>query len=163
MKPPEPDAAFEISLRPPMFSEFTGQVKVRERLELMVEAAKKRCDVLFSRIIRAHGRCVRCGSVDNLQCAHVISRRFVNTVRVIFAIRMNNLQNYMQHFGSDGIRVLVDGLPTAPIDGPNETVAGGSSSPLRDFVFDLPTQTERVVLRATLDDAVSEKPFSLGQ
>src|SRR5437879_9637911 len=29
-----------------MFSEFTGQVKVRERLELMVEAAKKRNDVL---------------------------------------------------------------------------------------------------------------------
>src|SRR5262249_5231521 len=46
VKPPEPDAAFEISLRPPMFSEFTGQVKVRERLELMVEAAKKRRDVL---------------------------------------------------------------------------------------------------------------------
>src|SRR5437762_1299986 len=46
MKPPEPDAAFEISLRPPMFSEFTGQLKVRERLELMVEAAKKRSDVL---------------------------------------------------------------------------------------------------------------------
>jgi Holliday junction resolvasome, helicase subunit len=46
MKPPEPDAAFEISLRPPAFSEFTGQVKVRERLELMVEAAKKRGDVL---------------------------------------------------------------------------------------------------------------------
>src|SRR5438477_12077955 len=46
MKPLEPDAAFEISLRPPAFSEFTGQVKVRERLELMVEAAKKRGDVL---------------------------------------------------------------------------------------------------------------------
>ena len=46
MKPPEPDAAFEISLRPPAFSEFTGQVKVRERLELMVAAAKKRNDVL---------------------------------------------------------------------------------------------------------------------
>ena len=43
---PEPDTAFEISLRPPMFSEFTGQGKVRERLELMVEAAKKRGDVL---------------------------------------------------------------------------------------------------------------------
>ena len=42
VKPPEPDAAFEISLRPPAFSEFTGQAKVRERLELMVEAAKKR-------------------------------------------------------------------------------------------------------------------------
>ena len=46
MKPPESDTAFEISLRPPAFNEFTGQVKVRERLELMVEAAKKRGDVL---------------------------------------------------------------------------------------------------------------------
>src|SRR4029079_15657009 len=46
MKPPETDAAFEVSLRPPMFSEFTGQVKVCERLELLVEAAKKRGDVL---------------------------------------------------------------------------------------------------------------------
>src|ERR1700710_2093560 len=42
----EPDPAFEVSLRPPMFSEFTGQVKVCERLELLVEAAKKRGDVL---------------------------------------------------------------------------------------------------------------------
>jgi len=46
MKPPETDPAFEISLRPPAFSEFTGQIKVRERLELMVAAAKKRNDVL---------------------------------------------------------------------------------------------------------------------
>ena len=46
MKPSEPDPAFEISLRPPMFSEFTGQVKVCERLELLVEAAQKRGDVL---------------------------------------------------------------------------------------------------------------------
>src|SRR5436853_6986568 len=46
MKPPEPDAAFEVSLRPPMFSEFTGQTKVCELLELLVEAAKKRSDVL---------------------------------------------------------------------------------------------------------------------
>src|SRR3984893_15096377 len=46
MKPPETDPAFEVSLRPPMFSELTGQVKVCERLELLVEAAKKRGDVL---------------------------------------------------------------------------------------------------------------------
>jgi holliday junction DNA helicase RuvB len=41
-----PDSAFDISLRPPMFSEFAGQEKVCERLELMVEAAKQRGDVL---------------------------------------------------------------------------------------------------------------------
>src|SRR3977135_2447715 len=46
MKPPAPDPAFEISLRPRAFREFTGQIKVRERLELMVAAAKKRNDVL---------------------------------------------------------------------------------------------------------------------
>ncbi|MEI8342643.1 MAG: Holliday junction branch migration DNA helicase RuvB, partial [Verrucomicrobiota bacterium] len=41
-----PDTPFDISLRPPMFSEFAGQEKVRERLELMVEAATQRSDVL---------------------------------------------------------------------------------------------------------------------
>ncbi|HEY2124526.1 MAG TPA: Holliday junction branch migration DNA helicase RuvB [Chthoniobacterales bacterium] len=46
MKPPETDPFFEVSLRPPAFSEFTGQVKVRERIELMVAAAQKRNDVL---------------------------------------------------------------------------------------------------------------------
>jgi Holliday junction DNA helicase RuvB len=46
MNPPPPDPAFDVSLRPPAFSEFTGQVKVRARIELMVAAAKKRGDVL---------------------------------------------------------------------------------------------------------------------
>ncbi len=46
IKPLEPDPSFEVSLRPPMFSEFTGQVKVCERLAVLVEAAKKRGDVL---------------------------------------------------------------------------------------------------------------------
>src|SRR6187549_3592663 len=46
IKPLEPDPSFEVSLRPPMFSEFTGQVKVCERLAVLVEAAKQRGDVL---------------------------------------------------------------------------------------------------------------------
>jgi Holliday junction DNA helicase RuvB len=41
-----PKTAFDVSLRPPLFSEFQGQVRVRERLELMVAAAKQRGDVL---------------------------------------------------------------------------------------------------------------------
>lgn len=41
-----PESAFDVSLRPPVFSEFTGQKKIRERLELMVEAARARGDVL---------------------------------------------------------------------------------------------------------------------
>ncbi len=41
-----PPTPFDISLRPPMFSEFAGQEKVCQRLELMVEAAQQRGDVL---------------------------------------------------------------------------------------------------------------------
>ena len=41
-----PKTAFDLSLRPPLFSEFQGQTRVRERLELMVQAARQRGDVL---------------------------------------------------------------------------------------------------------------------
>jgi holliday junction DNA helicase RuvB len=41
-----PDTPFDISLRPPAFSEFAGQDKVREQLLVMVEAARQRGDVL---------------------------------------------------------------------------------------------------------------------
>src|SRR5437763_3139053 len=36
------DVALEMTLRPSLFSEFTGQAKVKERLEITVAAAKKR-------------------------------------------------------------------------------------------------------------------------
>jgi Holliday junction DNA helicase RuvB len=42
----EPDTPFDISLRPPAFSEFAGQQKVRDQLLVVVEAAKQRGDVL---------------------------------------------------------------------------------------------------------------------
>ena len=41
-----PANSFDVSLRPPAFSEFIGQEKVKERLLLMLEAAKQRGDVL---------------------------------------------------------------------------------------------------------------------
>ena len=48
----KPDAALEMTLRPSLFSEFTGQLKVKERLEITVAAAKQRQEaidhILFS-------------------------------------------------------------------------------------------------------------------
>jgi Holliday junction DNA helicase RuvB len=41
-----PDQEFEQKLRPSRFADFTGQDKIRERLELFVQAAKERADVL---------------------------------------------------------------------------------------------------------------------
>ncbi len=40
------DSDFDISLRPTKFADFVGQLKVRERLELFVEAAKGRKDAM---------------------------------------------------------------------------------------------------------------------
>ena len=41
-----PETPFDLSLRPPDFTEFCGQEKVKERLILMVEAARQRGDAL---------------------------------------------------------------------------------------------------------------------
>ena len=42
----QPDIALEMTLRPSLFSEFTGQAKVRERLEIAVQAARQRGEAL---------------------------------------------------------------------------------------------------------------------
>jgi Holliday junction DNA helicase RuvB len=42
----QPDAALEQTLRPSAFGEFTGQAKVKERLEIAVEAARRRGEPL---------------------------------------------------------------------------------------------------------------------
>jgi holliday junction DNA helicase RuvB len=42
----KPDTALELTLRPSLFSEFTGQAKVKERLEIAVQAARQRGEAL---------------------------------------------------------------------------------------------------------------------
>ena len=42
----KPDAALEMTLRPAIFSDFTGQAKVKERLEITVAAAKQRNEAI---------------------------------------------------------------------------------------------------------------------
>jgi len=42
----KPDAALELTLRPSLFSDFTGQAKVKERLEIAVAAAQRRGEAL---------------------------------------------------------------------------------------------------------------------
>ncbi len=41
-----PESPYDVALRPPEFAEFTGQEKVKDRLMLMVEAARQRGDTL---------------------------------------------------------------------------------------------------------------------
>ena len=42
----KPDAALEMTLRPSLFSDFTGQARVKERLEIAVTAAQQRHEAL---------------------------------------------------------------------------------------------------------------------
>jgi holliday junction DNA helicase RuvB len=42
----KPDTALELTLRPSLFCEFTGQLKVKERLEIAVQAAQQRQEPL---------------------------------------------------------------------------------------------------------------------
>ena len=42
----KPDAALEMTLRPSIFSDFTGQPKVKERLEIAIQAAQQRGEAL---------------------------------------------------------------------------------------------------------------------
>ena len=42
----KPDIALEMTLRPSLFSEFTGQAKVKERLEITVTAARQRGEAI---------------------------------------------------------------------------------------------------------------------
>ena len=42
----KPDVALELTLRPSLFSDFTGQAKVKERLEIAVQAAQQRNECL---------------------------------------------------------------------------------------------------------------------
>jgi hypothetical protein len=41
--------------------------------------ARNACDRIFSELIRSRGRCQSCGTTRNLQCSHIISRRYAWT------------------------------------------------------------------------------------
>ena len=42
-----------------------------------VKGPRGKADRIFSKVVRGlHGECQRCGSQQNLQCAHIVGRRF---------------------------------------------------------------------------------------
>lgn len=40
---------------------------------------KNKLDKLVSQIVRSRGRCEKCGKRENLQCAHIFGRTYLNT------------------------------------------------------------------------------------
>src|SRR3974377_1070227 len=58
----KPDAALEMTLRPSLFSEFTGQIKVKERLQITLAAAKQRRGGIDPPPSPAHSRATAMGA-----------------------------------------------------------------------------------------------------
>ena len=76
-----PDTPFDISLRPPAFTEFTGQEKVREQLLVMVEAARQRMSC-SSWLEIHHGGGAQAKTID------AWSANYLKTVAHDFAVDM---------------------------------------------------------------------------
>lgn len=71
-----PTQEFEQSLRPPDFDEFCGQAKVKERLMLMIEAAKQRGDALDHVLL--------CGppGLGKTTLAHILCHAFGSEIHI---------------------------------------------------------------------------------
>ena len=112
----KPDTALEVTLRPSLFSDFTGQPKVKERLEITVEAAKRRGEaidhVLFSGppglgkttlahiIAKSMGANIRCTSGPTIEKAGDLAGLLTNLEEgdVLFVDEIHRLQKTIEEY-----------------------------------------------------------------
>lgn len=88
------------------------------------------------------------------------SRRFVNVVRLRFAIRYENSGQYAVATGAATLRLAAAGQVLAPIEEPSEVVDSRANRSA-DVVFEVPTNATRVTLRGFIDQASGEMPIDL--
>lgn len=112
----KPDAALEMTLRPSLFSEFTGQAKVKERIELTVTAARQRSEpvdhVLLSGppglgkttiahiIAKAMGANIKCTSGPTIEKAGDLAGLLTNLEEgdVLFIDEIHRLQKTIEEY-----------------------------------------------------------------
>jgi Holliday junction DNA helicase RuvB len=112
----KPEAALEMTLRPSLFSDFTGQEEVKERLETYVQAAKQRGEaldhVLFSGppglgkttlafiIAKAMGTSIKCTSGPTIEKAGDLAGLLTNLEEgdVLFIDEIHRLQKTIEEY-----------------------------------------------------------------
>jgi len=71
----KPDPALEVTLRPSIFSDFTGQAKVKERLEIAVAAARQRKEAIDHILLNGPP------GLGKTTLAHIIAKAMGSTLR----------------------------------------------------------------------------------
>src|SRR6266478_731300 len=112
----KPDVALELTLRPSLFSEFTGQPKVKERLEITVAAARQRGEAidhillsgppglgettLANIIAKAMGANVKCTSGPTIEKAGDLAGLLTNLEEgdVLFIDEIHRLQKTIEEY-----------------------------------------------------------------
>jgi len=112
----KPDAALEVTLRPSLFSEFTGQAKVKERLEIAVAAAKQRGEALDHMLLsgppglgkttlahilaKAMGASIKCTSGPTIEKAGDLAGLLTNLEQgdVLFIDEIHRLQKAIEEY-----------------------------------------------------------------
>lgn len=112
----KPDTALEITLRPSIFADFTGQAKVKERLEIAVQAARQRKEpldhillngppglgktTLANILAKAMGANIKCTSGPTIEKAADLAGLLTNLEEgdVLFIDEIHRLQKTIEEY-----------------------------------------------------------------